>query len=269
MTPSFSSRPPFFLRSMSLTTTSSFVDVTTAECKEFARSPTTIGGGATFLHRRLSNTLSRQGYSWDSSDYCSLTYSSDDEEDDDVTLLLDTPPPALLLQDRHQDTHPLVHPTMAHQLRAWMPKRFSLSMQWKLLYSLDQHGASLSTLYHQLDKHCPLLFAFQDDHGHIFGVFLSEPIQLSTTFYGSGESFLWQADNETGSCHHYPWSMLNSYFVFSNKDMIAFGSGMGTFGICLDADMLNGTTAPCATYGNPRLSTNSHFECIGLEVWTL
>uniref|UniRef100_A0A6T8NUY4 Oxidation resistance protein 1 n=1 Tax=Proboscia inermis TaxID=420281 RepID=A0A6T8NUY4_9STRA len=51
-------------------------------------------------------------------------------------------------------------------------------------------------------------------------------------------------------------------------------SGDGGFGFALEADMLHGTSSPCATFGNPclsRLHDNSGgvFEIVNVEVWTL
>ncbi|ORX51876.1 TLD-domain-containing protein [Hesseltinella vesiculosa] len=271
-----STRRPPFVRSTSLTT--SLVDVTTAECKEFIASPTQLHQPLTVtttvpttnippnhLYRRLSHTLSRQGYSWDSGDFCSLTYSSD-EEDDDTDTLLDTPT-TLFFHERSQQTHPILDLTLAQQIRAWLPRRFGQLSNWTLLYSLDQHGASLSTLYQLLSQKQPCIFVFQDEFDCVFGAFVSEPIHPSNSFYGSGESFLWKASN--GTCQHYPWTMNNCYFVYTDKDMLAFGSGQGTFGICLDADLLNGTSTSCPTFNNPCLASHSPFECLGLEVWTI
>jgi hypothetical protein len=61
--------------------------------------------------------------------------------------------------------------------------------------SLDQHGASLSTLYRQTEKYAKdhrmgsNLLAVKDSDGHVFGVFFNEPImKREGTYYGSGES---------------------------------------------------------------------------------
>jgi hypothetical protein len=61
--------------------------------------------------------------------------------------------------------------------------------------SLDQHGASLSTLYRLVEVYARThrttgnLLAVKDSEGHVFGVFLNEPIlKREGTYYGSGES---------------------------------------------------------------------------------
>jgi len=44
------------------------------------------------------------------------------------------------------------------------------------------------------------------------------------------------------------------------------------FGLSLDSDLLNGSSSPCDTFGNPSLAQNSEdgiFEIANLEVWTL
>jgi hypothetical protein len=63
------------------------------------------------------------------------------------------------------------------------------------LVSLDQHGASLSTMYRLIDKYAALyrgagnLLVVRDGSDRLFGVYLNESIQKREgTYYGSGES---------------------------------------------------------------------------------
>lgn len=73
----------------------------------------------------------------------------------------------------------------------------SLSARLRLMgaVSLDQHGASLSTLYRLVEVYARThrttgnLLVVKDTEGHLFGVFLNEPIlRREGTYYGSGES---------------------------------------------------------------------------------
>jgi hypothetical protein len=64
-----------------------------------------------------------------------------------------------------------------------------------LAVSLDQHGASLATLYRQVEKHAKdhrttgNLLVVRDNQGHTFGIYLNEPIlKREGTYYGTGES---------------------------------------------------------------------------------
>ncbi|KAF5211481.1 putative oxidation resistance protein [Clavispora lusitaniae] len=46
--------------------------------------------------------------------------------------------------------HRLLDPELAHNIRNLMPPRLQLYNEWELVYSMDQHGISLNTLY----RHC-------------------------------------------------------------------------------------------------------------------
>ncbi|WFD27987.1 oxidation resistance protein 1 [Malassezia nana] len=51
------------------------------------------------------------------------------------------------LQGRREDTDTVIESWHAARLQAQLPRRLRLGKSWSLVYSLDQHGASLATLY--------------------------------------------------------------------------------------------------------------------------
>lgn len=55
------------------------------------------------------------------------------------------------LKGRREETQAVVEDSLAASLTAHLPKRLQLGKSWKLLYSSDQHGISLSTLYHKVE----------------------------------------------------------------------------------------------------------------------
>ena len=66
------------------------------------------------------------------------------------------PPPLepLVLHGFHGDTPlsaRLLTPTVAEEIRIMVPERLRIEDEWKLVYSLDQDGASLGTLYQKSD----------------------------------------------------------------------------------------------------------------------
>lgn len=61
-------------------------------------------------------------------------------------------PVPVVLQDRREDTDAVVEPWHAARIHAQVPRRLRLGKTWKLIYSLDQHGASLATLYSRVDR---------------------------------------------------------------------------------------------------------------------
>nr|CDI51672.1 conserved hypothetical protein [Melanopsichium pennsylvanicum 4] len=54
------------------------------------------------------------------------------------------------LSDRRAETETVIEPFHASRLQALLPPRLQLGKRWSLLYSLDQHGISLQTLYHRV-----------------------------------------------------------------------------------------------------------------------
>jgi hypothetical protein len=47
----------------------------------------------------------------------------------------------------------LLTPSIAEEIRIMVPERLRIEEDWKLVYSLDQDGASLATLYEKTYKH--------------------------------------------------------------------------------------------------------------------
>ncbi|WFC93685.1 oxidation resistance protein 1 [Malassezia brasiliensis] len=66
-------------------------------------------------------------------------------------------PIPVTLHGRRDDTDPVIDAWHAARLQASLPRRLRLGRAWHLLYSLDQHGTSLSTLYDKvaraMDRH--------------------------------------------------------------------------------------------------------------------
>ncbi|RVW90105.1 hypothetical protein CK203_035868 [Vitis vinifera] len=57
----------------------------------------------------------------------------------------------------------------------------------------------------------------------------------------------------------------NRYFYLCLNDLLALGGG-GNFALCLDEDLLSGTSGPCETFGNLCLAHNPEFELKNVEV---
>ncbi|KAK0543952.1 oxidation resistance protein 1 [Tilletia horrida] len=61
-------------------------------------------------------------------------------------------PIAVTLTDRQDITSEVIMPWHASHLQAALPPRLRLGKTWKLLYSIDQHGTSLGTLYNNVAR---------------------------------------------------------------------------------------------------------------------
>lgn len=92
------------------------------------------------------------------------------------------------------------HPLQSRRRRnpAPRPPRLQLSETWSLVYSLENDGVSLGTLYHKclspsFDRGAGFILVVQDAAGGNFGAYLTDPPRPSPSFYGTGECFLWRA----------------------------------------------------------------------------
>jgi len=124
----------------------------------------------------------------------------------------------------------------------------------------------MQTFYNRLQDKLPTILLVEDSHHGVFGAFVSEAWQKSTSYYGTGESFLFilEPKNRRKSFH---WTQQNSYFMYTTDQEIAFGGGRGVFGLWLAASFSNGTTGTCDTFMNDCLASNESFTTNFVEVW--
>ncbi|KAJ6146295.1 hypothetical protein N7497_008277 [Penicillium chrysogenum] len=110
-------------------------------------------------------------------------------------LTLEIPTGADLLQQR------LLTRALAEEIRLLVPPRLQLAETWRLAYSLDRDGASLSTLYEncaQFSHRSPragyvLVIRDSSPSSSVFGAYLTDAPHPDSQFYGTGECFLWRA----------------------------------------------------------------------------
>lgn len=110
-------------------------------------------------------------------------------------ITLDVPHAADLLQQQ------LLTRALAEEIRLLVPPRLQLVETWRLAYSLDRDGASLSTLYdncEQFSHRSPragyvLVIRDSSPTGAVFGAYMTDVPQPHSQFFGTGECFLWRA----------------------------------------------------------------------------
>uniref|UniRef100_A0A3Q2DFJ3 Nuclear receptor coactivator 7a n=1 Tax=Cyprinodon variegatus TaxID=28743 RepID=A0A3Q2DFJ3_CYPVA len=152
------------------------------------------------------------------------------------------------------------------QLAAHLPPR-TQGYPWHLVYSTNNHGSSLKTLYRNMaDLDSPVLLVIKDIHKKVFGAFCSDPFRVSKYCYGTGETFLFSFNPDF---QQYRWSGENSYFVSGNWESLQIGGGGGGFALWLDADLYHGASFSCPTFHNAPLSTHEDFIVQDVEVWTV
>ncbi|KAI9707231.1 MAG: oxidation resistance protein 1 [Candelina mexicana] len=86
---------------------------------------------------------------------------------------------------------------LAEEIRLLVPARLELVDEWNLVYSVEQDGVSLATLYKRCDayrgKRTGFVLVVRDGSGGIFGAYLTDAPQPQPHYYGTGECFLWRA----------------------------------------------------------------------------
>ncbi|RFU29121.1 hypothetical protein B7463_g7218, partial [Scytalidium lignicola] len=91
----------------------------------------------------------------------------------------------------------LLSKALAEEIRLLVPPRLQLCEEWNLVYSLDQDGVSLGTLYKKCDELRGLrngyVLVVRDGEGGLFGAYLTDAPHPSPHYFGTGECFLWRA----------------------------------------------------------------------------
>ncbi|KAG0373265.1 oxidation resistance protein 1 [Mortierella sp. AD032] len=107
--------------------------------------------------------------------------------------------PALQLLERSADTDPVLDVETAHQIRLELPRKLRNATKWNLVYSSDQHGISMTTLFHRCKGKGPMVLALKDTTDAVFGAFVTEELKPNLTYYGTGECFLWNVTTSVTS----------------------------------------------------------------------
>ncbi|PPJ55627.1 hypothetical protein CBER1_03754 [Cercospora berteroae] len=100
---------------------------------------------------------------------------------------------------KHGTSHKakLLRKAVAEEIRLLVPPRLQLQDKWHLIYSIDQNGSTLSTVYNLCDpyrgKRGGFVVVVRDASGGVFGAYLSDPPKPQPHYYGNGECFLWRA----------------------------------------------------------------------------
>lgn len=200
----------------------------------------------------------------------------------------------------------VMSPPMMEALSSFLPDNLVGQNFW-LRFSLVRDGASLNTLKRYVRASECTILVIETAKGEVFGSFTSSAWRNNYGFYGSTPAFVWklrhsrqtkctslfdQAKLESevdvfmasGSseniqvCRHDGIAVggdelpvdINDFESLHDAVVAAKNSG---FAICLDADLLRGTTSHSSTFHNPSLcglgDKTEVFEVAGLEVWSM
>ncbi|KAH7573171.1 hypothetical protein ACOSQ2_006921 [Xanthoceras sorbifolium] len=139
--------------------------------------------------------------------------------------------------------------------------------QWVLLYSTLKHGISLRTLLRKsADLSGPCILIVGDSQGAVFGGMLECPLKPTPKrkYQGTNQTFVFTTIY--GEPRIFRPTGANRYYYMCLNDLLALGGG-GNFALCLDEDLLTGSSGPCETFGNLCLAHNPEFELKNVELW--
>lgn len=197
--------------------------------------------------------------------------------------------------------HKLLTNEVADELRLHLPSILQIGHEWKLLYSMEQNGASLNTLYactepkigENMTRRRGFVLIVEDSHRNLFGAYLNDHLRPldGKYYYGNGDCFLWKIEhakvkqlsrenddvkddiNDSSSeidmlrLKVFPYTGLNNFIIYSNSSYISVGSGDGKFGLWIDSNLETGASDHVETFGNEPLSNHRKFHIVGIEVW--
>jgi hypothetical protein len=197
----------------------------------------------------------------------------------------------------------LLTPSSLNILARALPKTL-VGKTCRVRYSLQQDGASVSTLLNHSDQapYSSCLLVVQDSAGYIFGGYLDERIRsdFSKQYFGTGGCFVFRILPNTKI---YSWTKRSSststpvscslsllsltlslslspslsyrneyFFCYGASEFIGMGGGgnggSGGFAFVLDDDLRGGTSTVSATFDNDILAFTSLFECNQVELLT-
>lgn len=213
-----------------MNTSTSSIDVSTSE-DPIVQSPS--GRKPTFLDRIMRRHTSPGP----------IASSKDNKESSNEVRENSLPPLSQLsLKGYNKSTkRKLLDDELAGNIRNLLPARLQLFDEWDLVYSLEQHGVSLNTLYHRSNPEYQLLqyrkhkteagygdsiinsmlsannstnerkrpqgyvLIIKDENGSKFGCFLNEHLRPmdQKRYYGNGECFLWKAEHVSHTTSNY------------------------------------------------------------------
>lgn len=160
---------------------------------------------------------------------------------------------------------------------SWLPAR-SAVCQPLLLYTSEEHGVSLKTLYAKTEEYEPTIIVIKTTSNEVFGAFCSsswehrKQCSKNISYFGTGETFLFTLLPDRKK---YPWVGYNrpdiarnaaSMFMAGDNSVLIIGGGGGN-AIMLDENLIHCRTEKTETFDNIPLCSTEDFECKVVEVF--
>ena len=140
--------------------------------------------------------------------------------------------------DDDLSTPHVLSPPLMESVQCFLPYAVSED-NFRMKFSLIRDGASLHTLLQNVRAAKHTIIAIETVGGEVFGSFTSANWRKNSSYFGTGESFLWRLRSKRGAeCFSvidlaqmeseldvYPWTGENDFVQLCTHDKIAVGGG--------------------------------------------
>lgn len=151
----------------------------------------------------------------------------------------------MLIKYRPRKSHPskLLNDLQISNLLSKMPSLYR-NYNWQLLYRLSEHGVSMNTFLKNVDRYSDTLLVFEDESGHKFGAYCSEAWHVTSSFFGSGENFVFTFGG-TDQIEFFKATGDSERFQYCQTNCIGIGGGTGEdrFAVYVGDDFYRGSSS--------------------------
>ena len=164
----------------------------------------------------------------------------------------------------------------------WLPDRIRL-MQPRLLFTSNEHGTNLATLYAKCEQVEPTMILVKvANTGDLLGAYCSvmwhqrsRPGQKGVSYFGTGETFVftlapqvrcfkWVGCKQMADANaRTSVSLLPHMFQAGDPGSLLVGDGPA---IRFTSDLQSCSSRPCTTFASPALAGSPEFDCALVEV---
>lgn len=128
---------------------------------------------------------------------------------------------ARTVRERRPKCHAHPPPLPPPQIESALPLR-SQGHDWRLCYSLLEHGVSLDTFFARTRGAATTVVVVRTDSDDVIGAYCSEAWHVDTHYYGTGETFLFRL---TPAFEAWRWTGDNDFFMMAEANAIMVGGG--------------------------------------------
>uniref|UniRef100_F1KQI5 TBC1 domain family member 24 n=1 Tax=Ascaris suum TaxID=6253 RepID=F1KQI5_ASCSU len=180
-------------------------------------------------------------------------------------------------------TSQIVNADVATAIMCSLPNRFQLETP-RILFRLSDDGSSFTQLWTKIDEAEQTLFVIKSSNGEVFGAYCSASWaerydaheRARSRYFGTGESFVWKVDVESGQLCVYTWVGNRGHcadncpqmFMAADDKSLVIGSGGGD-AIAIRDELYRGISSACSTFGSPPLIKDREFIISQMEVFDI